>query len=214
MSVLEDVQQMQAEGMEESVIIARLQEQGVPYRDISDAIAQSKIKAAVEGTGGGTDQNTSFMDSGTAPQAPLGMQPSIMQNPDGQDKEEYFPAYAQNAPTANQTYEYGQGGYEYNSAALSSDTIAEISEQIVSERLSDMRKKMEKIISSKTELDAKTESIEERLKRVEKIIDTLQVSILRKVGDYVTNVEDIKKELVETQKTIGRALGSRHEHKK
>ena len=61
---------------------------------------------------------------------------------------------------------------------------------------------------NKTEIDARTESIEERLKRIEKIIDSLQVSVLRKVGDYVTNVDDIKKELIETQKTIGKVLSS------
>ena len=128
-----------------------------------------------------------------------------------------FPAYNQNtqAQTAG-GYDYSQQGYDYTSAALSSDTITEISEQIVSEKLSDIRKKMEKLISMKTEMEAKTESIEERLKRIEKIIDSLQSSVLRKVGDYVTNVEDIKRELIETQKTMGKALGSKHqtEHKK
>ena len=37
---------------------------------------------------------------------------------------------------------------------------------------------------------------------MEKIIDRLQLSILQKVGDYLTNVEDIKKELAETQKSF------------
>ena len=130
--------------------------------------------------------------------------------------QEYFPSYdsggQQQSSQAQGNYEYPQQqGYDYTSSAVSSDTITEISEQIVSEKLSDVRRKMEKIISSKTELDAKTEAIEERLKRIEKIIDTLQTSVLRKVGDYVTNVEDIKKELVETQKTMGKVLGT---HKK
>ena len=127
---------------------------------------------------------------------------------------EYFQNYEQ--PQASE-YPEQQQSYDYNQAPLSSDTIMEISEQVVSEKLSDVRKKLEKIASFKTELETKTESIEERLKRVEKIIDTLQSSVLRKVGDYVTNVEDIKHELIETQKTIGKAMGSKHhkeEHKK
>ncbi|MEK6836617.1 MAG: hypothetical protein AABX94_03040, partial [Nanoarchaeota archaeon] len=90
-------------------------------------------------------------------------------------------------------------------------------EQIVSEKLTDVRKKMEKMSLFKTEFETKTEAMEERLKRIEKIIDTLQSSVLRKVGDYVTNVEDLKHEMIETQKTFAKVLGSKHhkeEHKK
>lgn len=213
MGILEDVQGMQQSGVDESAIITKLQEQGLSYRDISEAIAQSKIKAAVDGQYNNTPyENKPTTFEGQNP----GLQPSIMQNPQSQENgQEYFPAYDQNAPAPSQGQNPGQGydypqqqqGYDYTSSAISSDTITEISEQIIAEKLSDVRRKMEKIISSKTELDAKTESIEERLKRIEKIIDTLQTSVLRKVGDYVTNVEDIKKELIETQKTMGKVLG-------
>ena len=215
MGILEDVQGMQQSGVEESAIITKLQQQGVSYRDISDAIAQSKIKAAVDGQYNNTPyENNPVTFEGQNP----GLQQSIMQTPQNpQEGQEYFPAYNQSNSPQAQGYDYAQQqqpGYDYTSSAVSSDTIAEISEQIVSEKLSDVRRKMEKIISSKTELDAKTESIEERLRRIEKIIDTLQTSILRKVGDYVTNVEDIKKELIETQKTMGKVLGSKHSDRK
>ncbi len=229
MGTLEEIQQMQMSGMGETEIIARLQEQGVSYREISESLAQARIKAAVEGQANNSmpmappaDQVTeqamlNQMDPNMNIQAPQGMQPSLLQAPQSQgEQQEYFPQYDQNAQQSAGGYDSGQQGYDYTSAALSSDTITEISEQIVSEKMSDIRKKMEKLISMKTELEAKTESIEERLKRIEKIIDTLQSSVLRKVGDYVTNVEDIKRELVETQKTMGKVLGSKHqtEHKK
>ncbi|MEK6846808.1 MAG: hypothetical protein AABY16_01430 [Nanoarchaeota archaeon] len=223
MSTLEEIQQMQQSGMNETEIIARLQEQGISYREISESLAQARIKAAVEGQANGSMPLAPPADQ-TAEQAminqldpnmnispPQGMQPSLLQSPQAQvesEQQEYFPAYDQNTQTAG-GYDYSQQGYDYTSAALSSDTITEISEQIVSEKLSDIRKKMERLISIKTELEAKTESIEERLKRIEKIIDSLQSSVLRKVGDYVTNVDDIKKELIETQKTIGKAIGSK-----
>ena len=233
MGALEEVQRMQQSGMAESEIVAKLQEQGVSYRDISDAIAQSKIKAAVGGQYNSqqeqpqpnyeTDEtavNNSFIDAANVvAQPPQGMQPSLLQAPapaSDPNQQEYFPTYEQNAATAQGAYDYSQG-YDYTSSALSSDTITEISEQIVSEKMADVRRKMEKIISMKTELEAKTEAMEERLKRIEKIIDALQASVLRKVGDYVTNVEDIKHELIETQKTFAKALGTKHEkqeHKK
>src|SRR3989344_2737737 len=165
MGILEEIQRMQQSGLSEEEIISKLQEQGNPYRDISEAMAQSKIKQAVE-------------DRSSIPEPPT--------------------------PSDSQT----QGMQQ---------SIIQISEQIVSEKMTDIRKKMEKISIFKTELETKTESIEERLKRIEKIIDTLQTSVLRKVGDYVTNVEDLKHEMIETQKTFAKVLGSKHhekEHKK
>ena len=231
MGTLEDMQQMQQTGMSEAEIISKLQEQGISYRDISEALAQNRIKAAVDGDFNQTppaDQSAdqfsaSFANANPNLQPPQGMQPSILQTSNQQEtggeqaQQEYFPAYDQNAQQTQTagSYDYSQQGYDYTSAALSSDTITEISEQIVSEKMSDVRKKMEKLINMKTELEAKTEAMEERLKRIEKIIDTLQSSVLRKVGDYVTNVEDIKRELIESQKTFAKALGAKHtEHKK
>ena len=210
MGILEEIQRMQQSGLSEEEIISKLQEQGNPYRDISEAIAQSKIKQAVE-------------DRSSIPEPPTpsdsqtqGMQQSIIQPPQQEaPQQEYFPEQQE---FQNQGAEYVQQGYDSGqSSSLSSDTIMEISEQIVSEKMTDIRKKMEKISIFKTELETKTESIEERLKRIEKIIDTLQTSVLRKVGDYVTNVEDLKHEMIETQKTFAKVLGSKHhekEHKK
>jgi hypothetical protein len=200
---------MQSQGMDEQSIIVAMQGKGVSYRDISDALSQSKIKAAVTGQYN-ENLDSGYIETNSTPQVQSeGMQASIMQNPQNQ-YEEQFPAYDQNAHVQQPGQDYSRGNSDYIPASLSSDTITEISEQIVSEKLTDVRKKMEKIISSKNELDARTDSIEERLKRIEKIIDTLQTSVLRKVGDYVTNVDDIKKELVETQKTIGKVLSSKH----
>src|SRR3989344_4642738 len=210
MGILEEIQRMQQSGLSEEEIISKLQEQGNPYRDISEAMAQSKIKQAVE-------------DRSSIPEPPTpsdsqtqGMQQSIIQPPQQEaPQQEYFPEQQE---FQNQGAEYVQQGYDSGqSSSLSSDTIMEISEQIVSEKMTDIRKKIEKISIFKTELETKTESIEERLKRIEKIIDTLQTSVLRKVGDYVTNVEDLKHEMIETQKTFAKVLGSKHhekEHKK
>ena len=72
----------------------------------------------------------------------------------------------------------------------------------MAEKLGKVQKSLEKVIDFRTTIDAKVEMLQERLKRIEKIIDTLQLSVLKKVGDYVTNVDDIKKELIETQKSF------------
>jgi hypothetical protein len=234
MGLLEEIQRMRQSGMRDDQIVLKLQEQGNSYRAISEAISQSKIKQAVEATEQEplppipseiqqqTPQNYQEQETQQYPRE-QNMQQSIMPQQQIQQEivptQEYFPGYEsqeQNIQQPQEDYTQTQS-YDYSQSGLSSDTIMEISEQVVSEKLSDVRKKLENMSSFKTELETKTEAIEDRLKRIEKIIDTLQASVLRKVGDYVTNVEDIKKELIESQKTIARAMGSKHhskEHKR
>ncbi|MFH1290396.1 MAG: hypothetical protein ABIH92_03240, partial [Nanoarchaeota archaeon] len=92
--------------------------------------------------------------------------------------------------------------YQPYQEAMSSDVITEISEQVVSERLSVLQDKLENVIDMKTVFEAKTSNLDERLRRMEKIIDKMQLSILQKVGEYMTDVKDVKKELEETQKSF------------
>ncbi|MEK6915228.1 MAG: hypothetical protein AABW89_01645 [Nanoarchaeota archaeon] len=206
MGLLEEIQRMRMIGMQDNEIISKLQEEGNSYRLISEAISQSRIKQAVEDP----DPEQFSPEQEMQENQQQEMQQSVMQPPQQETSppQEYFSGYN----PQNQAPENYQQGYEYNQSPLSSDTIMEISEQIVSEKLSDVRKKIEKISSFKSDIETKTEAIEERLKRIEKIIDSLQSSVLRKVGDYVTNVEDIKHELIETQKTFAKVLGSKHKH--
>ncbi len=213
MGLLEEIQRMRMSGMDEAEIISKLQEQGNPYRAISEAISQSKIKEAVEGPG---DENVPALTPIGENPAEQNMQPSMLQSgqaPSAEQGGEYFQGYG----GQQQSSEYqSPAGYDYSGGGLSSDTITELTEQVVSEKLSDVRKKIEKITIFKTEFETKAEALEERLKRIEKIIDALQTSVLRKVGDYVANVEDLKTEMIETQKTFAKVLGSKHkgEHKK
>ena len=73
MSTLEQVKQMQSQGVIEEQIVQNLQNQGIAYREISEALSQSKIKAAVEAPANGMQ---------TLPQVPpqqAMQQPSIQQ---------------------------------------------------------------------------------------------------------------------------------------
>ena len=241
MTSLDQVRQMQQQGMSETDIVQSLQSQGVSYREISEALSQSKIKAAVEQpalevpsmpgstASTGPDQNAPpqppqemeapMPDPGLDPNAPpqppqemeQGMQQSMLQpqnseydqgiqeySPTPQEQDQYQDPYGQSAYGDYQSYGYGGG--------ISPDTISEISEQIVSEKLMEIRKHLENIADFKTTVEAKTEALEDRLKRIEKIIDTLQTSVLRKIGNYVTNIDDIKKELVATQKSFAKLV--------
>lgn len=93
-----------------------------------------------------------------------------------------------------QTDQYSQG--------LSTDTITEISEQVVSEKFAQIKEDLEKILDVKTTIDSKLEFLDQRLKKIESIIDKLQLSVLQKVGEYVNNVQSLKTEVIETQKSF------------
>ncbi|MBX4211932.1 hypothetical protein KW787_00550 [Candidatus Pacearchaeota archaeon] len=220
MGVIEDIQRMQNEGSTDQDIIYSLQERGIPSTQITDALSQAKIKKAVT-----ENDYESTVSPGNIPspqelgnlgQKFEGMQPSMMNVAPSQAQEQpeyaaqpqyqaYQQNYAQEAPGQQYDYSY--------QPSVSPDTIAEISEQIVSEKIFAIKKEFEKTMDMKTIFESKIEFIDERLKRIEKIIDRLQLSILQKVGEYTTNVEDIKKELVETQKSFKSLSEKRHHHR-
>lgn len=223
MPTLDEVKKMQQQGFSESEIIKALREQGKSYKEISEALSQSKIRAAIEAPPVNFNNNQDF------PQEPEIPVPSPYENtlpdqtaetdlkdlPPLSQSEEYsdeqygkFQEQYPESDTYNQDYQseqpYNQR-YEYQSP-ISTDTITEIAEQVMSEKLSDLRKALDKVLDFRTVTESKIESVDERLKRIEKIIDTLQSSVLKKVGDYITNVNDIKKELIETQKSFSKAI--------
>ncbi len=222
MTLLEEVKKMQQQGMAEDQIIHILRDKGIQYKDIAEALSQTKIKTAVEQPDAYPQQyseDSSSLPTGT----PAGMEPSIMSQMqpmiEEAPQEGYYPPaptpqYAQQAPV--QEYpapapgqEYAYDYSQYQQPAISADLISEIAEQVVVEKLSDLRKSLEKVIDMKTTLDAKIDFMDERLRKIEKTIDVLQSSVLKKVGDYVTNIQDIKTELIETQKTFSKLLPER-----
>lgn len=138
-----------------------------------------------------------------------GMQPSMLGQeqqagaypPEQQIIQQGYETYPAQEPGASYGYDaYSQ--YQPYQETISSDIITEISEQVVADKLSTIQDKLEKAIDFKTIADAKITSLNERLKRIEQILDKLQLAILQKVGDYVTDVGDIKREMRENQESF------------
>src|SRR3989338_2611025 len=226
MAPIDIIKQMQAEGKSEQEIIASLHDQNVPEEEITNALTQIKIKQAVAET------PEHLIEEEKETERPKtasfqGMQASMMSQPKSPPEEQEAPPetpapipQANQTPQAPQYQEQSfQQSYQQNfqpqypayqeqqyqqpsEISLSSDTISEIAEQVVMEKIQSLRKELEKSVDSRTLVQSRIEFIDERLKRIEKIIDRLQLSILQKVGEYTTNIEDIKHELIETQKTF------------
>lgn len=112
--------------------------------------------------------------------------------------EEQQPSYGQDY---NQYAQYPQYP-AYQQYGAEADAISEIAEQVIFEKISPLKSKIESVLDLKSSLDTKISYLEERLKRIEKVIDRLELSILQKVGSHMQNVEDIKSELIETQKSF------------
>lgn len=202
MTTLEDIQRFQQEGRSDDEIVGILQSRGVPTDDIASGLAQTRIKLAVAAPAVIEDSTP------TSPAQSQVLQPSLItsqseqNNPPLPPLADYPPEQAPPLPQ-----EYSSKGQYYPDAyasapAINADTISEIAEQTFFDKFGSLKTKIESLLDLKALLETKVSYIDERLKRLEKIIDRLQLSVLQKVGDYMTNVEDIKKELAETQQTF------------
>ena len=218
MPLLERVKEMKQSGMNEGEIIKGLQEQGISPREINDAISQSRIKEVVAGTPiSGTEEADGYSMEG--------MQPSLI------NQNQQMPASSQEAEQYSQQPLQYAGGYEqysqetvdnsqqpqdgqytdyqsYYGAGYSSstETISEIASQMIDEKLSKTNKVLNNLTEFKIILDAKVEKIDQRLQRIESIIDQLQTSLIRKSSSQVQDIEDIKAEMKGMQTGFSKIL--------
>ena len=185
--------------LEFSDLLNGKRDEGYPQNQVSEAISQLRIKEAVSPPmeAPQEEQYAPQDAQGQAPQTPVAQQYSQQQYQGQYD-------YSQQGNVGGQGYY--QDYYQPSSGGMSSDTMSEIAEQVMAEKFSSIKDQLEKVIDYKNTVTSRIDIIDERLKRIEKIIDRLQLSILQKVGDYLTNVDEIKKELVETQKSFKSAL--------
>lgn len=194
MVLIDTVKQMESQGMQDSEIIQKLQEQGFDPREINDSLNQSKIKAAVSG-GYETNGQDSVINNASGE-----MQQSVM----SQDQAQQEPQQQYVYPT--ETYAQPQEYYQPQSSGLGTETITEIADQIFSEKVSDIKKALNILTDFKTITDAKVSALDARLKRIETIIEKLQSSIIGKVGEFGQAVTEIKDEMSMMQESFSKVV--------
>ena len=214
MGVLEQVTQMKNQGIPDDEIVIKLQEQRVSPKEINNAMDQAKIKSAVSDI---EDMQPSIMKSSQTqsnegvyiPQTKEAGQETYTPQAESVAQDIYPPE-----PGTQQEEYYPQEGYDEYSASTGTDTdtIIEIAEQVFSEKIQKIQKQLEKLNEFKTLSQVKIDSTAERLRRIEKIIDNLQISILDKVGSYGKNLDNIKKEMSMMQDSFGKVI--KHSAKK
>ena len=211
MSAIDEIKKMRLEGRSDQEIYQSLQQEGFPGNEIQEALAQTQIREAVIAPPQGPlilSDNLPAQEYQPQLQEPIiptpfaqeydssygSLQPSLMNQPEQYaETPEYQTEYPQEQQYDSQYTQYPQ---------ISSDTITEIAEQTVAEKLSKIRNELEKVIDIKITTETKLSNLNERLQRIEKIIDNLQLSIMQKVGEYTENVADLKNEVIETQKSF------------
>ena len=206
MGALDQIRQMKQEGFSEQEISDSLREQGISPNSITDAFSQARIKDVVEG------ENKMQENDFISREIPLGPEtPSPFSTPETYAPQEMSqtPYYSpQESPYSQQeTESYSpQEGFTGDQGGFGTDTIIEIAEQVFEEKI----KKLSQQISNFKEFSAiaetKFSNYENRLKRIESIIENLQIKILEKIGSYGDGLESIKKEMTMMQDSFSKTL--------
>jgi len=201
-------------GMEDNQIVQSLQQRGVSPREINDALNQAQIKKAV--MGGDNQDNTQ-------------MQPSIMQTPlpeygsgEGEQNQGFYAPQTQevspqgySSPAAGG---YSQQNYEsyapYNpsSGGMDTETMIEIAEQVFAEKISNIQRQLQELNEMKSLTQARIENVSIRLRKIETIIDKLQITILEKIGSYGQDLGSIKKEMSMIEESFSNIIPSARKH--
>jgi hypothetical protein len=221
MGILDDITNMKNQGMQEREISKRLQEKGASPKAIEEAFNQMRIKKAVSAESSGEE----------------GMEPSIMKEnapslyvPKTQEIEHDSEGFYSPQPSAPQFNEevqapiYGdynqeeyapQEGYEGQemAGAYDTDTIIEITEQVFSEKIKKEQKQIETLNEFATLAEGRISDAHERIKRIEEVMDKLQIAILEKIGSYGRNLDSIKNEMGMMQESFEKMVPSIHEKK-
>ena len=198
MGTLDQIRQMKQEGFSEQEISNSLQEQGISPNSITDAFSQARIKDVVEGE--------NEMQENDLPETPSPFSTPETYSPQEMPQTPYYSP--QESPYSQQeTESYSpQEGYTGDQGGFGTDTIIEIAEQVFEEKI----KKLSQQISNFKEFSAiaetKFSNFENRLKRIESIIENLQIKILEKIGSYGDGLESIKKEMNMMQDSFSKTL--------
>jgi len=201
MALLDQVIEMQKGGMTSSQIFANLSEQKISPKEIQDALNQAQIKNALNentmATQTGEQQSIMSGAAAPAPQEPIAPVPQE-QAPQAAPQD----YYTQTPDAYNQGYDSGG----YGAASFDSDSISEISQQVVDEGFKQYKKKTGDMVSFKNSTEEKLGDLSSRLERLEKTIDKLQSAIIQKVGEFGENTAYIRKDLESLHNTTSQLM--------
>jgi len=104
----------------------------------------------------------------------------------------------------------GYSDYDYPeyqpSQTTDIETINDISSQIVEEKTKDFKKELASSTRFKKETEDKIKELNNRLTKIETILEELQIAIIRKIGDYGEDIKNLSKEMKATQNSFSKIV--------
>lgn len=202
MAILEQIMQMKSQGMADREISTRLQEQGVSPRAIMDALNQSKIKEAVEKE---TEEEQESFERGIPPQ-PTGSETYTPSTYESNERQENYQEPYYSKKSSEEYYPQEGYGESYAPERAGTDTIIEIAEQVFEEKMKKIEKNLEEIGEFSVIANSKLSNFQERIMKIENMIENLQIKILEKVGSYGQGLDSIRKEMSMMQDSFSKTL--------
>ena len=215
MVTLERITQMKATGLSESQIINLLKQEGVTPKEINDALNQAKIKDELSQIPPGEEPDQmrpSIMQPKEPIPEPVQEQP-LAEAQEGNYQEQNYDYPAYEAPQQQQQQQEQQPEYypqyqEYQAPSQNADidTISEITDQIVEEKIADLKKQISTLKNFKEETKADLDRLNLKIDKLDNNLNELQIAIIRKIGEYGENIKNISKEMHETQNSFSKIV--------
>ena len=173
---------------------------------ISEAINQAKIKAEVSERGG---EAAAGSEAAEMVPTPEGLKPSIMaSSKKAAEMTVPKPMVETQEEEVSAEYPSYESAGETQATAADTETIEEIAEEIVNEKLHESKRKIESISEWRGFADSKLKNLDDRTKRMEDALDRLQEALLGKVEEYGQNVKSIGAEMRELEGAFSKVIPS------
>ena len=196
MGLLDIIKEMQDQGISNQGIFENLQRQGYKPTQINDAINQLKITIQPMDTQNQTQQYAFNQQQDFNQQPNFNQEQQYTENQQNYPQEDYY----------TQTPQAYSGEEYYQQPSFNTETITEITEQVISEKFREYNKRTGDIVSFKNTIQDKVDDINTRLKRIESTIDKLQQAIIQKIGEFGENTQIIKKDLESLHDTTSKLM--------
>jgi len=191
MATIDRVIQLQQQGMSDSDIGKALTNEGISTKEVTDSLAQAKIKMAV------SEPSEGYQES--YPQAQQQYAQPAPDQPQQQADQQYYAQTPQAYPDQQQ-YAYQE------QSSMNVETITEIVDRITSEKLRELATRIKQAMEFKAKTEEDLIDIKDRLKRIEMTMDSLQRGVITKIGEFGQSNALVHKDLENLHTTVSKLM--------
>jgi len=206
MNPIDEITKLKQQGKSEQEIANTLNQQGISPKQITDALGQAQVKSNVPNVQNQQEMQPSIMPQGEELEPPKPPQQKAPQEEHYTPPQESFQDFQSQYSPQGYEQDFYQPQEEYETGSYDADTMIDIAEQVLTEKMAEINKQLGNINELKTLSQTRINHIEKRLEKIESIIDKLQIAILQKIGSYGENLNSIKNEMGMMQDSFGKMV--------